>query len=480
MKGLILSGGRGTRLRPLTTRADSSSSRWRTSRCCSDGIETLAAAGIRDIGIVVGDTRAEIEAAVGDGSAWDVRVTYIPQDAPRGLAHAVLIAEAFLGREPFVMYLGDNLLAHGIVPLVEDFAATRPAAQILLTPVAHPELYGVAETEGERVVRLVEKPAAPRSNLALVGVYMFGPEVFDSVQRIRPSARDELEITDAIQDLIDRGLEVRRHVVDGWWKDTGHLEDMLEANRLILDSLPRRIEGEVDDASRLEGKVAVEPGAVVTRSVVRGPVIIGHGARISDAYVGPFTAIMRDVEISGSEVEHSIVMEGSRITGLAGRVTDSLIGRNVTIARQPGKPRALRFMLGDRSEVSPPDGGGSSRRGSARGRSRPVEQPSTEPSRRVNERSCARPGRARGLMEVLRADDPFFERFGRLRPPPTAWSRPGIHERQVEPLRVRWRDDQAGAGRLRRDDSPTPRGINRVLPRHPEPMLVPSPTGPPR
>ena len=354
MKGLILSGGRGTRLRPLTYTSAKQLVPVANKPVLFYGIETLAAAGIRDIGIVVGDTRAEIEAAVGDGSAWDVRVTYLPQDAPRGLAHAVLIAEPFLGREPFVMYLGDNLLAHGIVPLVEEFAATRPAAQILLTPVAQPELYGVAETEGERVVRLVEKPATPKSNLALVGVYMFGPEVFDSVKRIRPSARGELEITDAIQDLIDRGLDVRRHVVDGWWKDTGHLEDMLEANRLILDSLPRRIEGEVDDASRLEGKVAVEPGAVVTRSVVRGPVIIGHGARISDAYVGPFTAIMRDVEISGSEVEHSIVMEGSRITGLAGRVTDSLIGRNVTIARQPGKPRALRFMLGDRSEVSLP------------------------------------------------------------------------------------------------------------------------------
>jgi len=219
MKGLILSGGRGTRLRPLTYTSAKQLVPVANKPVLFYGIETLAAAGIRDIGIVVGDTRAEIEAAVGDGSAWDVRVTYIPQDAPRGLAHAVLIAEAFLGREPFVMYLGDNLLAHGIVPLVEDFAATRPAAQILLTPVAHPELYGVAETEGERVVRLVEKPPAPKSNLALVGVYMFGPEVFDSVKRIRPSARGELEITDAIQNLIDRGLEVRRHVVV-----SGHVE----------------------------------------------------------------------------------------------------------------------------------------------------------------------------------------------------------------------------------------------------------------
>jgi glucose-1-phosphate thymidylyltransferase len=348
---LILSGGRGTRLRPLTYTSAKQLVPVANKPVLFYGIETLAGAGIRDIGIVVGDTREEIEAAVGDGSEWDVRVTYIPQDAPRGLAHAVLIAEPFLGAEPFVMYLGDNLLAKGIVPFVEEFAATRPAAQILLTPVPHPEQYGVAETDGDRVVRLIEKPKIPRSNLALVGVYMFGPAIFESVRRIAPSLRNELEITDAIQDLIDRGLEVRRHIVDGWWKDTGRLEDLLEANRLILDTLTRRIDGAVDAGSRVEGKVVVEPGAVISGSVVRGPVIIGHDARIRDAYIGPFTAIMRDVEISGSEIEHSIVMEGSRITDLTGRVTDSLIGRSVTIVRHSGKPAALRFMLGDRSEV---------------------------------------------------------------------------------------------------------------------------------
>ena len=351
MKGLILSGGKGTRLRPLTFTSAKQLVPVANKPVLFYGIETLAAAGVRDIGVVVGDTHAEIEAAVGNGSQWGVTVTYIPQDAPRGLAHAVLIAEQFIGEDPFVMYLGDNLLAKGIVPFVEEFAATRPAAQILLTPVPHPEQYGVAETDGDRVVRLVEKPKAPRSNLALVGVYMFGPAIFESVRRITPSARNELEITDAIQDLIDRGLQVRRHIVDGWWKDTGRLEDMLEANRLILDTLPPRIDGTVDEESRLEGKVVVEPGAVILRSVIRGPVIIGHDARIQDAYIGPFTAVMRNVEISGAEVEHSIVMEGSRITGLTDRVTDSLIGRNVTIERRFGKPAALRFMLGDRSEV---------------------------------------------------------------------------------------------------------------------------------
>ena len=351
MKGLILSGGKGTRLRPLTFTSAKQLVPVANKPVLFYGIETLAAAGVRDIGVVVGDTHAEIEAAVGNGSQWGVTVTYIPQDAPRGLAHAVLIAEQFIGEDPFVMYLGDNLLAKGIVPFVEEFAATRPAAQILLTPVPHPEQYGVAETAGDRVVRLVEKPKAPRSNLALVGVYMFGPAIFESVRRITPSARNELEITDAIQDLIDRGLQVRRHIVDGWWKDTGRLEDMLEANRLILDTLPPRIDGTVDEESRLEGKVVVEPGAAILRSVIRGPVIIGHDARIQDAYIGPFTAVMRNVEISGAEVEHSIVMEGSRITGLTDRVTDSLIGRNVTIERRFGKPAALRFMLGDRSEV---------------------------------------------------------------------------------------------------------------------------------
>ena len=351
MKGIILSGGRGTRLRPLTFTSAKQLVPVANKPVLFYGIETLVAAGIRDIGIVVGDTRAEIEAAVGDGSQWGVTVTYIRQHAPLGLAHAVQTAEPFLGNAPFVMYLGDNLLARGIVPFVEEFVATKPAALILLTPVPDPEQYGVAETDGERVVRLVEKPKNPRSDLALVGVYMFGSAIFDSVRRIKPSFRNELEITDAIQDLIERGLQVRWHVVDGWWKDTGRLEDMLEANRLVLDTLSTRIDGTVDEASRVEGKVVVERGAVVSGSVVRGPVVIGHDARIRDAYVGPFTAIMRDVEISRAEIEHSIVMEGSRITDLDDRVTDSLIGRGVTIARRPGKPVALRFMLGDRSEV---------------------------------------------------------------------------------------------------------------------------------
>jgi len=249
------------------------------------------------------------------------------------------------------MYLGDNLLNKGIVPFVQQFGHEHPAAQILLTPVPDPQMFGVAELKDGKVVRLVEKPQDPIGNLALVGVYMFGPEIFDSVKRITPSRRNELEITDAIQDLIDRGLTVTPHLVDGWWKDTGKLEDMLEANRLILETIARRIDGTVDAESRIEGKVIIEAGAVIEHSVVRGPVIIGAGARIRNAYVGPFTAIMNDVEIRDSEIEHSIVLEGSCVNDLGTRVADSLIGKNVKINRMPLKPSAYRFMLGDNSEV---------------------------------------------------------------------------------------------------------------------------------
>jgi len=315
------------------------------------GIEALAAAGIREIGIVVGDTQADIRAAVGDGSAWGVSITYIEQDAPRGLAHAVLISEPFLGDEPFVMYLGDNLLNKGITTFVDEFVREKPAAQILLARVPDPQMFGVAELSEGRVIGLVEKPAEPKSDLALVGVYMFSAAVFDAVKSIRPSFRNELEITDAIQHMIDRGLEVRPHIVDGWWKDTGKLEDMLEANRLILDRIERRVDGTVDAESRVEGKVIVEAGAVIENSVVRGPAVIGARAKIVNAYVGPFTSIMSDAEVRDSEIEHSIVLEGSRISNLATRIEDSLIGKNVRIYRLPVKPSAYRFMLGDNSEV---------------------------------------------------------------------------------------------------------------------------------
>jgi glucose-1-phosphate thymidylyltransferase len=351
VKGLILSGGKGTRLRPLTYTSAKQLVPVANKPVLFYGIEAMAEAGLKEIGIVVGDTQAEIRGAVGDGSRWGVHVTYIPQEAPLGLAHAVKISEPFLQQDPFVMYLGDNLLNRGIVNFVQEFARDKPAAQILLTRVPDPQMFGVAQLQDGRVVRLVEKPKEPIGDLALVGVYMFGPQVFESVNRIKPSFRNELEITDAIQDLIDRGLTVKPHIVEGWWKDTGKLEDMLEANRLILDTFERRIDGQVDGESRVEGKVVIEEGAVIERSVIRGPAIIGRNARVIHSYIGPFTAIMNDVQITDTEIEHSIVLEGSSLRDLSNRVTDSLIGKGVKIYREPVKPSAYRFMLGDNSEV---------------------------------------------------------------------------------------------------------------------------------
>jgi glucose-1-phosphate thymidylyltransferase len=351
VKGLILSGGKGTRLRPLTYTSAKQLVPVANKPVLFYGIEAIAEAGIRDIGIVVGDTQAEIREAVGDGSRWGVRVAYIEQDAPRGLAHAVKISRDYIGDEPFVMYLGDNLLNKGITKFVQEFDSQKPAAQILLTRVPDPQMFGVAQLDNGKVVRLVEKPKEPIGDLALVGVYMFGPDIFESVNRIKPSFRNELEITDAIQDLIDRGLTVRPHIVDGWWKDTGKLEDMLEANRLILETFDRQVDGSVDGDSRIEGKVVVEKGATIERSVIRGPAIIGRGARIVQSYIGPFTSIGNDVVIQESEIEHSIVLEGSCLRDLSNRVIDSLIGRNVRIYREPVKPSAYRFMLGDNSEV---------------------------------------------------------------------------------------------------------------------------------
>ena len=351
MKGLILSGGKGTRLRPLTYTSAKQLVPVANKPVLFYGIEAIVQAGIREIGIVVGDTHAEIRAAVGDGSQFGATVEYIEQDAPRGLAHAVKISQPFIGDDSFVMYLGDNLLNKGITPLVREFEREKPAAQILLARVPDPQMFGVAELRDGNVVRLVEKPKEPIGDLALVGVYMFGPEVFESVNRIRPSFRNELEITDAIQNLIDRGLEVRPHIVEGWWKDTGKVEDMLEANRLILETFDRRIAGVVDGESRIEGKVVLEEGAVVERSVIRGPAIIGRNAKIIHSYIGPYTSIMNEVEIHDTEVEHSIVLEGSCLRDLANRVTDSLIGKNVKIYRVPLKPSAYRFTLGDNSEV---------------------------------------------------------------------------------------------------------------------------------
>ncbi|GAC1316070.1 MAG: glucose-1-phosphate thymidylyltransferase [Thermoleophilaceae bacterium] len=352
LKGLILSGGKGTRLRPITHTSAKQLVPVANKPVLFYGIEALAAAGITEIGIIIApETGAEIRAAAGAGERFGVSLTYIEQDAPRGLAHAVLTAEEFLGDSSFVMYLGDNLLRDGITELVASFRADDPAALILLTPVPDPESYGVAELEGDRVARLVEKPKEPRSDLALVGVYMFTPAIFEAARSIEPSWRNELEITDAIQAMIDSGLTVDPHIVRGWWKDTGQVQDMLDANRLILDDLGERIEGELVD-SRVEGRVVIEAGVRLERATVRGPAIIGRGSTVTDAYIGPYTAIGEDVAIEQAELEYSIVLSGSSVRNLEGRVEASLIGRNVSIARTTALPRAYRFVVGDNAEIA--------------------------------------------------------------------------------------------------------------------------------
>jgi glucose-1-phosphate thymidylyltransferase len=350
MKGLILAGGRGTRLRPITYTSAKQLVPVANKPILFYGIEALAASGIREIGIVVGDTKREIMDAVGDGARFGVAVTYIEQEAPLGLAHAVLVSEPYLGADSFVMYLGDNLIREKLAPLVRRFDEEKPNAQILLARVPNPQQFGVAELAGGKVVRLVEKPQTPPSDLALVGVYMFDRSVFEAVKAIKPSARGELEITDAIQRLIDTGRTVRPHVIEGWWKDTGRLEDLLEANRIILDTLEARVEGEIE-ASEIHGKVIVEAGAKVVKSTIRGPAVIGRGAMIENAYIGPFTAVGDQVVIRGSEVEHSIILEGSSISDVSGRIESSLVGRNVTIYRSGSKPKSYNLMLGDRSQL---------------------------------------------------------------------------------------------------------------------------------
>lgn len=351
MKGLILSGGKGTRLRPLTYTRAKQLVPVANKPVLFYGVEAIVAAGIRKIGVVVGDTRDEIREALGDGSRFGAEITYIEQEAPLGLAHAVLISEPFLKGEPFVMYLGDNLIADGITSLVEEYRRIGCNSQILLAKVANPEQFGVAELADGKVVRLTEKPKEPRSNLALVGVYMFDDSIWEAVRSIRPSSRKELEITDAIQWLIDHGKSVHPHLVSGWWKDTGKVEDMLEANRIILDTFTASPLDGIDAGSRVEGKVVVEPDARVFASTIRGPAIIGAGAEIRSAFVGPYTSIGPGCRVERCEIENSIVLEGSSLERIPGRIADSLIGKNVRIHPGAERPRVHRFLVSDNSEI---------------------------------------------------------------------------------------------------------------------------------
>ncbi len=361
MKGLILSGGAGTRLRPITHTSAKQLVPVANKPILFYGIEDMVEAGITEIGIITGDTGAEIREAVGDGSRWGARVTYIPQDAPLGLAHCVLIARTFLGDDDFVMYLGDNLLRQGIAEFVDRFEADRqradnsdaviPTAQILLARVPDPQRFGVAEIgpDGE-VLRLVEKPVDPPSDLALVGVYLFDRSIHEAVAAIRPSPRGELEITDAIQWLIDHDHRVRHEVLDGWWKDTGKLQPLLEGNRLVLEAIEPAVHGTVDADSLIDGRVVIEAGAVIVNSTVRGPAIIGERTRVVNSYIGPFTSIYFDCEIINTEIEHSVVLEESVIRDVT-RIADSLIGKKVEVRRSETRPHATRLMVGDHSVV---------------------------------------------------------------------------------------------------------------------------------
>ncbi|MEU7861914.1 glucose-1-phosphate thymidylyltransferase [Nonomuraea sp. NPDC049141] len=351
MKALVLAGGKGTRLRPLTHTSAKQLVPIANKPVLYYGLEAILNAGITSVGIIVGDTAVEVMAAVGDGSRFGLDVTYIPQEEPLGLAHCVLIAQEFLADEPFVMYLGDNFLVDGIADLVDAFREADHDAQILLTKVAEPQFYGVAELgpDGE-IIGLEEKPEHPRSDLAIVGVYTFSPAIHDAVRAISPSPRGELEITDAIRWLVDNGYRVHSHLVSGYWKDTGRLQDMLECNRIVLEAIERDIRGTVDGFSEITGRVVIEPGAIVENSVIRGPAVLGANTKISGSYIGPYTSIGESCVLQDSEVGYSIILGESSITGVSG-LTYSLIGRNVEVTRATGIPNMNQLVVGDHSKI---------------------------------------------------------------------------------------------------------------------------------
>lgn len=367
MKGLILAGGKGTRLRPLTHTNAKQLIPIANKPILFYVIENLIEAGIKDIGVIVGDTKDEIKEAVKDGKSFGAKITYIEQSAPLGLAHAVLTAKNFLKNEDFVMFLGDNLIVGGIKEFVKEFSAngacppgrrsasgrktSKPNALILLTHVKNPSDFGVAELKDGKITKLVEKPKHPKSNLALVGVYIFDKNIFKSVRKIKPSWRGELEITDAIQTLINDGFKVRPHIIKGWWKDTGKIEDILEANRILLEAIETKIQGSVDKNSQLEGRIKIEKGAKIQNSLIRGPVVIGKNTQIIDSYIGPFTSVYYDVVIKNSELENSIILEKSTLDTIGKRLESSLIGKDVTVQKSNTKPKAIKLMVGDHSQV---------------------------------------------------------------------------------------------------------------------------------
>lgn len=351
MKGLILSGGKGTRLRPLTYTSAKQLIPVANKPVLVYCLDAMREANIQDVGIVVGDTKKEIIDTVGDGSRYGLKVSYIEQDAPLGLAHAVKVSEDFIGSDRFVMMLGDNLIMDGIGKFVESFDKDSANSHILLAEVENPNQFGVAVIKDGRVAELIEKPREYISNLALVGVYLFDEHIFQAVGQIKPSFRGELEITDAISWLIKNKYSVSHHIVTGWWKDTGKLEDILEANRMVLDQVKMRVEGEVDTTSSVELKVVIEKGVRIKNSRVRGPAIIGNQTLIEDSYIGPFTSIAANCVIKGVEIEQSIVMDECEIVEAGARISDSLLGKNVVIRKNKTLPKTIQIMAGDGSMI---------------------------------------------------------------------------------------------------------------------------------
>jgi len=355
MKALVLSGGKGTRLRPLTYTLAKQLIPVANRPILHYVMDQISRAGIREVGVIISpETGYQVKAALAE-NPWGFRFSFLLQDEPRGLAHAVMVARDFLGRDSFLMYLGDNLVGQDLSAFVEEFQRTQPEAMILLKEVEDPRMFGVAEVdETGNVRRLVEKPKDPPSRLALVGVYLFSPAIHDAVKEIRPSFRGELEITDAIQRLLDKGKVVRSFILEHWWLDTGKKDDLLEANRVVLDELVvRNLEGEVDEVSKVTGRVALARGARVESSTIRGPVVVGCNTIVRHSFIGPYTSIGNNCVIENAVLEHSVILDGARIANVE-RMEDSVVGRNATVAGSRENSRALRLMIGDDAEVKIP------------------------------------------------------------------------------------------------------------------------------
>ncbi len=355
MKALILAGGKGTRLRPLTYTGAKQLVPVANKPILWYGIEEMVAAGVTDIGIIISpETGTEVQAKTGNGDRFGAKITYILQDQPAGLAHAVKVAYPFLRDSPFVMYLGDNLIQQGDLSyFLQKFTTQQQDAIILLRQVNNPSAFGVARVdETGRVLQLVEKPKVPPSNLALVGVYFFSHIIHDAIACIQPSARGELEITDAIQYLIDQQKQVLACQLQGWWLDTGKKDDLLEANRLILDTyLNTKILGEIDTQSHIIGRVQIGANSKIVNTTIRGPVIIGNNCYLENCFIGPYTSIADNTKLIESDIEHSVVLEGAKITGIHQRIIDSVIGQRAQLTTALRRPKALRFMIGDDCQI---------------------------------------------------------------------------------------------------------------------------------